>query len=115
MEKQKGKNSLSDRAILALYYERLGRLDRMMNNFPQAQTLFGKSLQLLRELNLERPTDKNISCTLAIVLFDIAELYHSLRRYKEALQSYRESLDIDKSLGNEGAVARTQRLMREIV
>lgn len=107
----KGK-SVHDKLEFALAHEWLGVLYRMMNEFEKAKREFGIDLTMLEDLNTEHSDNRFVRDALGHVLFRLAELDHILGRAKEALEGYKQSLNIDKSIGNKLRANITRELIR---
>ena len=106
------RKSVVDKLELALAHEWLGVLYRMMNKFEEAKKEFTIDLAMLEELDAEHSDDKGVRDALGHVLFRMAELDHVLGRAKEALEGYKQSLNIDESIGNKLRANVTRELIR---
>lgn len=89
-----------NRLNVAIAYDEMGLLYRMMNRFDEAQEVFQKSLALVNSLLEGEPTNREYLTLQSLILFRQAEAFQAEGGHsQEARALYLQSLAIDKQLG----------------
>ncbi|MFH1643187.1 MAG: tetratricopeptide repeat protein [Patescibacteria group bacterium] len=89
--------SLIGRLNLAICYEELGMMYRLMNKWKEAEASYEKSLLLSRKLLEDYPNTTIVHICLSMALFRKAEMNHALSNFEEAVNGYQESIEADTS------------------
>ena len=82
---------------MAVAYEEMALLLRMMNKFVEAKESLSKAEKIINDLLEDEPDKKEYLGTKSLIIFRKGELAHTLGNRAEASNFYRESLAIDRS------------------
>lgn len=103
---------------IAIAYGEMGFLYRMMNMWEEAKEALNKSLIILNELkqNLKEyhPLVKEVNSSLSLIIFRLGEIDHVNGRFDMAIKRYRESIAIDKEIGDKESIKITESLLNEL-
>lgn len=99
---------------VAVCYEELALLYRMMNIFDEAERALKDGMEVLKELLSKNPDHSEYLRLRSLIVFRMAELNHAQGKLEQARQGYEESLAIDRKLGNEEGIRTTEKLLQEI-
>ncbi|MFH1714320.1 MAG: tetratricopeptide repeat protein [Candidatus Nealsonbacteria bacterium] len=105
--------SLRGRLNLAIGYEELGMMYRLMNARKEAADSYWKSIAAFRHLTGDDPKSREVHTGLSMALFRKAELDHCLGNFAEAIRGYQESLGEGAETDSEGDVNLTERLIEK--
>lgn len=111
-------NVQGDRAVanVAIAWQELGLLHRVLNEFDEAETAFKRSLELIEQDGGGDSPHKNTLAAFRDTCFRLGELCHVTSRSSEARSYYRRSLSADEHLEHDdpGGEEATKSLLREL-
>jgi len=103
---------------IAIAYGEMGLLYRMMNMWEEAKEVLNESLTILNELNQKLKEHhllaKEVKSSLSLIIFRLGEIDHANGRFDIAIRRYRESIAIDKEIGDEESIKITELLLNEL-
>jgi tetratricopeptide (TPR) repeat protein len=103
-----------NRHNMAVAYEEMAFLLRMMNRFEEAKNSLKMAQDMIDGLLGEKKDKKEYLVTKSLILFRRAEISHTLGNTEEAKYLYQESLNIDKQIGNDKERSLVVRLIGEV-
>jgi len=101
VEGQAQTKSSSHRWALGIAHLELGFLYRMMNILEEAKLHIYDAVATLKELPQNRPGNQRLRKDLGTALYRLAEVHHVSGEDRQALDEYKESLEIIESLGDQ--------------
>jgi len=104
--------SFRGRLNLAIGYEELGMMYRLMNMWKDAKDSYEKSLSTFGGLINDYPNSAEVHAGLSMILFRKAELAHAQGNFSEAVEGYRKSLDEGAETDSEGDIRLTEGLIK---
>ena len=87
-----------DRFMQALAYQRIGELEKYLENYEDALPPLEKSLEIGRQLNEEFPAEVAYREALPLTLLNLGTVFRELNDLDNADDAYREALDLLPSL-----------------
>jgi len=104
----------SNKHNIAVAYEEMAFLLRMMNKFDEANNALDKAEQTIDEILSDCKKNKRCLATKSLILFRKAEIAHVLGDKEKAKRFYQESLDIDVDIGDYKERSLVTRLISEV-
>lgn len=99
---------------VAIGYEELALLYRMMNMFYEAERALKGGMEVVEDLISKNSDYSDYLSLRSLILFRIAELNHVQGKLEQASRGYEESLAIDRELGNEEGIRTIEELLKQI-
>ncbi len=103
-----------NRENVAIAYDNLGWLYRMMNRYQDAKEAYQKGLKVVEQLLKEGCRPQVHQSLQSLLYYRIGELCHVQGNYSEARQWYQRSHDIDTWLGDKQGARFTADLMAKL-
>lgn len=104
----------SNKHNIAVIYEEMALLLRMMNKFDEAISALDKAEEMINEILGSAKKNKNYLTTKSLILFRKAEIAHTTGDKTGAKCLYLKSLDIDNCIGDCKERSLTERLLSEV-
>lgn len=104
----------SNKHNIAVAYEEMALLLRMMNKFDEAISALDKAEEMINEILGGAKKNKNYLTTKSLILFRKAEVAQTTGDKTEAKRLYLQSLDIDNRIGDYKERSLTERLLSEV-
>lgn len=99
---------------IAVAYEELGFLYRMMGLFNKAKTELQTSMEMVEELLGKDSTNKSYLALKSLVIFRLAEIAHVQDNLQEAKTGYEKSLVMDQTAGNQEGIDTNTILLQQL-
>ncbi|MEX2139362.1 MAG: protein kinase [Pirellulales bacterium] len=87
-----------DRFMQATAYERIGELEKYLENYEEALDALEESLEIGRQLHKEFPADGIYREALTVALYNLGAVLHRLNELDKADNAYREAIELLPSL-----------------
>lgn len=100
-----------NRCNIAVAYEEMALLYRMMNLFDEAKDALSESKKIVGELLERQPRNMEYLKLMSLIIFRKAEIDHITGQKQAAREGYEESLKIDTGLSDKEGIETTTRLL----
>ncbi len=99
---------------VAVAYEEMAWLYRMMNMFDEALEALEKAMDIAEDLLKRSPRTEKYLSLKSLIIFRRAEINHILGNVERAREEYKESLSLDRELKNEEGIETIEYLLNQL-